>query len=366
MSRPVVPSAPPEELSLEVNPTFAEHLRAQKAAQEHGRGRQVRMQQLIGLGLGVPFGLWILHRRDGRLDWTDWLLLALAIGWFASPLPNWLHVRRLRRQAGGPVRVSLAERGVTVADARGSSTRAWRDVHGVTERDGFLFFDLGDPVSGFFIPERVLREAGVLERAREIIASGRAGADAGVAREAAAEAPPVPRERPAGRAVSAEFAPTLWESFAAEQHVWFRSRRGRLTTGYLVGVPVLLLALFRWSLGPDGVRDNLYLLIGGAALALVVIPAFDLFWKALGRGLARGPQVPLRMTVDAAGVTQEAGGASVTTAWAGIRRVQQAGGFVLFWLDRNAAHYLPLRAVDQPGEEARRIIREHAGERAAL
>lgn len=363
MNTPASPPAPPRELSLELDPTFAEHLRAQKGAQAHGRGRQVRIQQRIGVALGVPLGVAVLYGRDGRMDWADWLLMALVVGWFVSPLPGWLQVRRLRKQAGGPARVTLAERGLTVADARGSSTLAWRDVREVTERDGFLFFDTGDPASGLFIPERALRQAGVLERAREIIAAGRAAAGAG---DAAAEVSAPAPERPAGPAVRAEFAPTLWESFAAEQQVWFRSRRGRRTTGWLIGVPMLLLALFRWSLGPDGVRDNLYLLIGGAALALVVIPALDLAWKALGRRLARGQMVPVRMTVDAAGVTQEAAGASVTTAWAGIRRVQQADGFLLFWIDRDAAHYLPLRAVEGSAEEARRIIRRHAGERAAL
>jgi hypothetical protein len=171
---------------------------------------------------------------------------------------------------------------------------------------------------------------------------------------------------PSGPAVSAEFAPSLWEAFVAEQHVRFRSRRGRLATGYLIGVPVALLALFRWALGPDGVRDNLYLLIGGAVLALVIRPAFDLLGLALGRLGARGRIIPLRMTVDGAGVTQEAAGARVTTAWPAIRKVQPAGGFLLFWIDRNAAHYLPLRALGGDVEEARRIIRQHAGGRAAL
>jgi hypothetical protein len=353
--------SPPRELSFTLDPTFAEHLRAQKAAQAHGRGRQIRVQQLIGAAIGLPLGVWLLYRRDGRLDWADWLLLALVVGWFVSPLPNMMHVRRLRKQAGGPARITLAEQGVTVADANGSNTVAWPLVRDVTERDGFLFFDTGGDASGIFVPLRVLAEAGTLARAREIIARGRkAAGDAG---DAVVDAPAP--ERRGGPAVSAEFVPTLWESFAAEQQVWFRSRRGRRTTGWLIGVPIVLLALFRWSLGPDGVRDNLYLLIGGAALALIVIPAFDLSWKALGRRLARGAVVPVRMRIDAAGVTQEAAGTSVTTAWPGIRRVQRAGGFMLFWIDRDAAHYLPLRAVAGNAEEVRRIVRQHAGERAA-
>ncbi|HEV3050556.1 MAG TPA: YcxB family protein [Longimicrobium sp.] len=366
MNTPVSPPAPPRELSFTLDPTFAEHLRAQKAAQAHGRGRQIRVQQLIGAGLGLPLGVAILYGRDGRLDWADWLLLAVVVGYFVSPLPNWLQVRRTRRQAGGPARVTLSERGVTVADAKGSSTLAWRNLRDVTERDGFLFFDTGADAGGFFIPERVLREAGVLERAREMIATGRTavvdvdGADATVI-----DAPTATME-PDGPAVSAEFIPTLWESFAAEQHVWFRSRRGRMATGYLIGVPILLLALFRWSLGPDGVRDNLYLLIGGATLALVIIPAFDLLMKSVARLITRGRLVPLRMRIDGAGVTQEAGGTRVTTAWPAIRKVRQAGGFLLFWVDRNTAHYLPLRALDGEAEEARRIIRQHAGERAVL
>lgn len=307
----------------------------------------------------------MLYGRDGRLDWADWLLLIVVIGWFVSPAPNVMHVRRMRKQAGGPACVSLSERGVTVADAKGSGTVPWRQVRDVTEREGFLFFDTGDDAAGFFVPLRVLREGGVLERAREIIASGQAGV-AEEAGEAAIEVPaPSPVERASGPAVSAEFAPTLWEAFAAEQQVWFRSRRGRMATGYLVGVPVALLALFRWSLGPDGVRDNLYLLIGGATLALAVIPAFDLLMKGVAWRVARGRITPVRVRIDAAGVTQEAGGTSVTTAWPGIRRVQQAGGFLLFWIDRNTAHYLPLRAVGGGAEEARRIIRQHAGERAA-
>lgn len=365
-------SSPPasRELSFELHPTFAEHLRAQKAAQGHGRGRQIRTQQLIGAAIGLPLGIAILYGRDGRLDWTDWLLLMLVIGYLVSPLPNVLHVRRLRKQAGGPARVTLSERGLTVADARGGSTLAWPLVRGVTERDGFLFFDTADDASGIFVPIRVLREAGVLDEAREIIARGRASA-AGAAGDPASGAgidvpPPPPSEVPSGPAVSAEFAPTLWEAFAAEQHVWFRSRRGRLVTGYLIGVPAALLALFRWALGPDGVRDNLYLLIGGAVLALVVLPGFDLLGAVLGRLAARGRIVPVRMTVDGAGVTQEAAGARVTTAWPAIRKVQQAGGFLLFWIDRNTAHYLPVRALDGNAEEARRIIRGHAGGRAAL
>lgn len=360
------PPAPPRELSFELNPTFGEHLRAQRAAQGYGRGRQIRLQQLLGAVIGVPFGLWILHRRDGRLDWTDWLLVALVVGYFVSPLPNVLHVRRMRRTAAGPARVTLSERGFATTDARGGSTLAWSAVRGVTETDEFLVFDVDD-AGGYFVPLRVLREAGVLEQAREIIARGRLMVPEPADAAAAIDPPaPPPPDVPSGPAVSTEFAPTLWEAFVAEQQVWFRSRRGRLTTGYLVGVPLALLALFRWSLGPDGVRDNQYLLIGGAALALVVIPAFDLFWKALGRLLARGRMTPVRMTVDGAGVTQEAAGARVTTAWPAIRTVQQAGGFLLFWIDRNTAHYLPLRALGADAEEARRIIRRNAGERAAL
>ncbi|HEX5870965.1 MAG TPA: YcxB family protein, partial [Longimicrobium sp.] len=64
--------------------------------------------------------------------------------------------------------------------------------------------------------------------------------------------------------------------------------------------------------------------------------------------------------------TFSGGGNHATTAWPGIRRVQRAGGFLLFWIDRNTAHYLPLRALDATAHEASRIIREHAGERAAL
>lgn len=364
MTTPASPPAPPRELSFSLDPTFAEHLRAQRASLAHGRGRQIRIQQLVGAAIGIPFGVWILYGRDGRLDWTDWLLVVLVAGYFFSPLPGVLAVRRTRKRAGGPARITLAEHGLTVADAHGSSTVAWPLVRSVTERDGFLFFDLSD-AGGFFVPMRVLAEAGTLERAREIIANGRAAAaDADAVAGAVADAPAA--EARSGPAISAEFIPTLWESFAAEQQVWFRSRRGRRTTGWLIGVPVALLALFRWSLGPDGVRDNLYLLVGGATIALVVIPAFDLFWKALGRRLARGQMVPVRMTVDAAGVTQEAGGTSVTAAWPAIRRVQQAGGSLLFWIDRDTAHYLPLRVVEGSAEEARRIIRQHAGGRAAL
>jgi hypothetical protein len=148
--------------------------------------------------------------------------------------------------------------------------------------------------------------------------------------------------------------------------VWFRSRQGRQLTGYLIGAPVLLLALFRWSLGPQGVRDNLYLLIGGATLALAVIPGLSLLLLALGRGLARGRAMAVRMRVDDAGVTFSGGGNRATTAWPGIRRVHRAGGFLLFWIDRNTAHYLPVRALGADAEEARRIIHRHAGERAAL
>lgn len=56
MNTPVSPPAPPRELSFVLDPTFAEHLRAQKAAQAHGRGRQVRLQQRIGAAIGVPLG----------------------------------------------------------------------------------------------------------------------------------------------------------------------------------------------------------------------------------------------------------------------------------------------------------------------
>ena len=142
----------PRELSFELNPTFAEHLRAQKAAQAHGRGRQIRTQQLTGAAIGLPLGVAILYGRDGRLDWTDWLLLVLVVGYFVSPLPNVLQVRRLGKQAGGPARITLSERGVTMADARGGSTLAWPLIRDVTERDGFLFFDTADDASGIFVP----------------------------------------------------------------------------------------------------------------------------------------------------------------------------------------------------------------------
>jgi hypothetical protein len=88
--------------------------------------------------------------------------------------------------------------------------------------------------------------------------------------------------------------------------------------------------------------------------------------KSVARLITRGRLVPLRMRIDGAGVTQEAGGTRVTTAWPAIRKVRQAGGLLLFWVDRNTAHYLPLRALDGEAEEARGIIRQHAGERAAL
>ncbi|HEU4884762.1 MAG TPA: YcxB family protein [Longimicrobium sp.] len=203
----------PRELSFELHPTFGEHLRAQKAAQWHGRGRQIRLQQLLGAAIGIPFGLWILHRRDGRLDWTDWLLVAIVAGYFVSPLPAVLHVRRIRRAAAGPARVTIAERGFT-------------------------------------------------------------------------------------------------------------------TTA-------------------------------------VIIPGLSLLLLAFGRALPRGRVMPVRMRVDDAGVTFSGGGSEATTAWPGIRRVQQAGGFLLFWIDRNTAHYLPLRALGGDAEEARRIIRRHTGEHAA-
>jgi hypothetical protein len=365
MSTPVSPPAPPRELSFELDPTFAEHLRAQKAAQRHGSGRKVRIQQLVGLAIGLPLAVALLYGRDRRMDWADWLLIALIAGWFVSPLPNILQVRRLRRAAGGPARVTLAESGITATDARGGNTVAWASVRGVTETDEFLVFDLDD-AGGFFVPLRVLREAGVLERTREIIARGRAASDAAIDPAAAVDVPAPPPDRPGAPGIALEFATTLWEDFTARQQVWFRSRQGRQFTGYLIGAPVLLLALFRWSLGPQGVRDNLYLLVGGATLALVIIPAMSLFWLVLGRSLARGRLAPVRMRVDEAGLTFSGGGNSMTTAWPAIRRVQQAGGFLLFWIDRNTAHYLPLRALDGTADEARRIIRGHAGERAAL
>lgn len=365
MTAPVSPPAP-RELGFELNPTFAEHLRAQKASQRQGRGRQIRMQQLIGAAIGLPVGLWVLRARDGRLDWTDWLLVALVAAYFLSPLPNVLHVRRMRRAAPGPARVTIAEHGITASDARGGSTIAWASVRDVTETDEFLVFDVDD-TGGYFVPLRVLREAGVLERAREIIAHGRSLVpDPAAADAAAAIDPPAPPDAAPGPGVAVEFRMTLWGEFAARQQVWFRSRQGRQITGYLIGAPVLLLALFRWSLGPRGVRDNLYLLIGGATLALVIMPAMSLFMLALSRGLARGRQVPVQLRVDEAGLTFFGGENRVTTAWPGIRKVQRAGGFLLFWIDRDTAHYLPLRALDGTADEARRIIRRHAGERAAL
>jgi hypothetical protein len=363
MSTAVSPPAP-RELTFELAPTFAEHLRAQKASQRHGRGRQIRLQQLIGAAVGLPIGLAVLYGHDGRLDWIDWLLVALVVGYFISPLPNVLHVRRMRRTAPRPAWVTIAERGITASDAHGGSTIAWRSVRDVTETDEFLVFDVDD-TGGYFVPLRVLRDAGVLEQAREIIAHGRAAA-ADPANVAAIDPPARPPEVAPGPGVAVEFQMTLWEEFAVEQQVWFRSRRGRMITGYLIGVPLALLALFRWALGPQGVRDNLYLLIGGATLALAVIPSFGLISKSLGRLLARGRVVPVRVTVDGAGVTYEAAGARVTTAWPAIRKVQQAGGYLLFWIDKNAAHYLPLRALGGDAEEARRIIRTHAGGRAAV
>jgi hypothetical protein len=272
----------------------------------------------------------------------------------------------MRRNAAGPARVTLAERGLTTTDAHGGATIAWPAVRGVTETDEFLVFDVHD-AGGYFVPLRVLREAGVLEQAREIIARGRSAVpDPGDAAAAIDSLAPPPPEVPLGPGVDVEFTVTLAEEFAARQQVWFRSRQGRQLTGYLIGAPVLLLALFRWSLGPQGVRDNLYLLIGGAMLALVIIPGLSLLLLAFGRGLARGRVAPVRMRVDDAGVTFSGGGNRATTAWPGIRRVQRAGGLLLFWIDRNTAHYLPLRALGGDAEEARRIIRRHADEHAAL
>lgn len=366
MSTPVSPPAPPRELSFELNPTFAEHLRAQKAAQRHGSGRKVRIQQLVGLAIGLPFAVLLLYGGDRRMEWTDWLLVALIAAYFLSPLPNILHVRRMRRAAGGPARVTIADRGITASDANGGATIAWASVRGVTETDEFLVFDVDD-TGGYFVPLRALREAGVLEQARDIIARGRAAADAAdpaAANDAQATEPLADVE--SGPGIALEFATTAWEDFAARQQVWFRSRQGKQFTGYLIGAPVLLLALFRWSLGPAGVRDNLYLLIGGATLALVIIPGMSLLWLVLGRLLARGRVAPVRMRLGEAGLTFTGGGNSLTTAWPGIRKVQRAGGFLLFWIDRNTAHYLPLRALDGAEDEARRIIRSHAGERAAL
>ncbi|WP_420128457.1 YcxB family protein [Longimicrobium sp.] len=361
------PPAPARELSFELNPTFAEHLRAQKAAQRHGRGRQIRIQQLVGLAIGLPLAVLLLYGRDRRMDGADWLLVALVAGYFLSPLPNILHVRRIRRTAGGPARVTIAESGITASDAHGGNTIAWASVRGVTETDEFLVFDLDD-TGGYFVPLRVLREARALEQAREIIARGRAAAaaDADLADVNQAPATSPSADVESGPGISLEFATTVWEDFAARQQVWFRSRQGKQFTGYLIGVPVALLALFRWSLGPQGVRDNLYLLIGGATLALVIIPALSLLFLLLGRALARGRMAPVRMRLGEAGLTFTAGGNRMTTAWPGIRKVQRAGGFLLFWIDRNTAHYLPLRALGRDADEARRIIRGHAGDRAAL
>ncbi|HEY0017432.1 MAG TPA: YcxB family protein [Longimicrobium sp.] len=363
MTMPLSP-APPRELSFELNPTFAEHLRAQRAAQGHGRGRQVRTQQRVGAVIGLALGLVLLYTDDGSLGVADWVLLGIVVALFLSPLPNILHVRRMRRAAGGPARVTLSEHGVRTSDARGANTVAWAAVRAATETDEFIVFDLDD-AGGFFVPLRVLRETGVLDEARALIARGRGAAAKPDAAQAGAP-PASPREAPGGPAVTVDVAPTLWEELAAQQQVWFRSRQGRQLTGYFIGAPLVLLALFRWSLGPQGVRDNLYLPIGGATAALVVIPALGVIMTLLRRGLTHGRVVPVRMTVDDAGLTLAGGGNSVTTAWPAIRRVQRAGGVLLFWIDRNTAHYLPLRLLGGAADEARRVIRRHAGDRAAL
>lgn len=361
MHTPASPPAPPRELSLELDTTFAEQMRASRAAQRHGLMglRQIRTQQRVGAVLGAAIGAVFLYADDRRINTAEWVLLAVIVALILSPLAMWLHVRRLRREAGGPARITLAGGGIEIKDARGGNRLGWGAVREVRDDGEFLFFDLGE-ANGFFIPLRVLRERGMLDEARALVAAGRAGtAGAGAA------PPPEPpvHNAPAGPAVAAEFRLTLWEQFAAGQQVWFRSRQGRWITFYLIGVPLLLLALFRWALGPQGVRDNLYLLVGGATLALGIIPVLSLGWTVLVR-LARTQ--PARVTLDGAGLTYTAPGASATVAWPGIRRVQQAGGMLLFWTDRNTALHLPLRALGGAAEEARRIIRDHAGERARL
>ncbi|HEX2076701.1 MAG TPA: YcxB family protein [Longimicrobium sp.] len=359
MTTPVAPAAPPPAVSFELAPTAGEHLRALRMARRngHARARQLRLvQQVTAVVTGaLALGIFFLY-RGGSLDTMHWVLAGALVAFCLSPLFTLSQVRSKRRAGEPPSRVTLTESGVEATDARGSSTVPWTAVRDVVETDEFLLFDLG-VAGGFFVPLRVLREAATLERVRALIVW---------ARQAAVRAQDAPPPDLQGPAFAVEFATTLRDDFAAAIQVYFRSRQGRVTTGGTIGSFVSLWVLFR-LLGPVSARDTLYLLVTPILFVLILVPGLVLVSLALGQRRVRGDPVPRRIVLDDAGLTYSIGGVSETEPWAAIRRVQQAGGLLLFWIGGGHVRYLPLRVLSAAGaEEARRIIRRHAGERAVL
>lgn len=355
MRTPVTSPAAPRELSLELDMGFAEHLRAVRAAQRHGlaRGREIRLRNRVTAVVGTGALLWLLYADDRALGTADGVLLLAVAAICLSPLMTALHVWMARRTQTRPLPITLSDEGIAASDAQGSTRMDWAAVHGVHEDGEFLLLDLG-PAAILPLPLRLLRAPGVLEQARALIARGRAAAAGEPAAEPSAEAP----------GVWAEFTPALGNRFAAFLHIWYRSRLGRWMTAILLGLAPALLAIDARVMGLAAVRGTGYLVATGAAAALLLVPALGLFWSALD--LRSGGRTPVRMTLDDAGLTQQARGGRATVPWSEVRRVQRTGGMLLFWTGPSMAQYLPLRALGAAEAEARRVILRHAGDRAAL
>lgn len=342
MSAPPAQLPHPREVSFDLELTFAEHLRAVRASQRHGWavGRLVRTEQRVAAVTGAAVLLWSLYAGDGAVHPWEWVLVAVVIALCLSPLTVMLHVKIVRSLARGPRRVTLTEGGVAIEGPRGGVRSPWESIRRVCEESGLLLFDAGD-AGAFAIPLRLLRNAGILDAVRELIA--RAGAGAVNA----------PAGVPTARGVSVEFTPTLWEAWTAALQAWFRSRTGRMATAGLIALPVALLTLLGALAGLDAARDSLHLLWIGTAAALALVPALGLFWAA-----RRDARVPVRITFDNAGLTHEGAGVSVRLPWSAVR-TQQSGANLLFWSAGRMELYLPMRALGGSAEEVHRLIHAH-------
>jgi YcxB-like protein len=157
--------------------------------------------------------------------------------------------------------------------------------------------------------------------------------------------------------------------------LWMRYRRVppwlRIAPRVLGG---LALALLAWVMvSPAAQRGRM---LGEYAPVLVLLAGFVWIYRRLmAGGVLRGlmeelPHVdePVTVTISDESFHLASRWERDTRPWDEIRRVVETPEFLLFIIDEDRAHYLPVHAIKHEGDFAavRDIIRTHVGARAQL
>jgi hypothetical protein len=335
--------------SFAYTPSEREHFHALWANARHGRGGRWVAGILAAVGV-IPVALGVLS-GDSPGDPLRYLLVYVVLATVAMVAAAWWAVRRALRSNPTLMRPHQIEIGMDGYRLRGPSMdirRAWEGIVRVVETRRFFLLFQG-PNQAFFLPKNLVPE----ERLDELRAFVEERLRAAAEPRPASEAPP--RDEGARDEASRPEDVVLQATYTLDAPELVRATRdiSRGTAGswawpaFLLLMPVLLVWLGMRSGDTLGraVLENAFWVILLPAYLLVIGPyLIRREARALLRG-GRGFAGAQTVEITGEGVLASGAAGESRIPWEGIVKARETDEFLLLYLSRSQALFIPLRAV---------------------